>query len=51
MADVVERADAAADGDRHVDLVRGALDDVRQVVALVQAGDDVDEQQFVGAGS
>ena len=47
-ADVVERADAAADGQRHEDLLGRAADDVEHDVAPLVAGRDVEEHQFVG---
>ena len=48
LADVVERADAAADGERHEDLLGRAADHVEHDVAPFVAGRDVEEHQLVG---
>ena len=49
QADVVEAAQAAADGQRHEAFARGALDHVAHDGALVARGGDVEEDQFVRA--
>ena len=46
---VVEGADAAADGERHEDLLRHAADHVEQDGPAFVAGADVEEDEFVGA--
>ena len=48
-ADVVDRAHAAADGQRHEALLGGAAHHVVERVALLVAGGDVEEAQLVGA--
>ena len=48
LADVVERADAAADGERHEHLLGRAADHVEHDVAALVAGGDVEEHQLVG---
>ena len=48
MADVVERADAAAHGERHEDLLGRAADHVEHDVAPFVAGRDVEKDQLVG---
>ena len=48
-ADVLDRAHAAADGQRHEALLGGAADDVVERVAPLVAGGDVEKAQFVGA--
>src|SRR5690606_14844217 len=45
--DVVDAANAAADRQRHEDVVRGAADDLEQVVAPVEARDDVHVDELV----
>ena len=50
VADVVERAHAAADRQRHEADFGGAAHDVDQRAAVLVAGGDVEEAQFVGAG-
>ena len=50
VADVVELAHAAADRQRHEADFGGAADDVDQRAAVLVAGGDVEEAQFVGAG-
>ncbi len=47
--DVVERAHAAADGERHEAGFRRALDDIEDDRAVLMAGGDVEETEFVGA--
>ena len=47
-ADVFERADAAADGERHEHLLGRAADHVEHDVAPFVAGGDVEEHQLVG---
>ena len=47
-ADVVDRADAAADGQRHEDHLGRAADDVEHDLAAFVAGGDVEEDQLVG---
>ena len=47
-ADVLDRADAAADGQRHEDLLGRAADHVEHDVAPFVAGRDVEEHQLVG---
>ena len=49
-AHVVERAHAAADGQRHEAVFGGAPHDVEQDAAVLVAGGDVEEAEFVGAG-
>ncbi len=49
-ADVLDGAHAAADGERHEAALGRALDDVEDGVAVLVAGRDVEEAQFVGAG-
>ena len=49
LADVLDRAHAAADGQRHEALLGGAADHVEQSVAIVGRGGDVEEGQLVGA--
>ena len=49
-AHVVDRADAAADGDRHEADLGGAGDDVEHRAAVLVAGGDVEEAELVGAG-
>ena len=48
-ADVGGRADAAADGQRHKNLLGHAADDIDHGVASVAGGGDVEEGQFVRA--
>ena len=48
-ANVVERANAAADGQRHEHLLGGSPHDVEHDVAAFVAGGDVEKHQFVGA--
>src|SRR6185503_15794351 len=48
-AHVVERPDAAADGERHEDAIGGARDDIQDDRALLVRGGDVEERQLVGA--
>ena len=48
LADVVERADAAADRERHEHLLGRAADHVEHDVAPFVAGRDVEEHQLVG---
>ena len=50
LADVLDRAHAAADGERHEAALGRALDDVEDGVAVLVAGRDVEEAQLVGAG-
>ena len=45
---VLQGADAAADGERHEDLLRDAADHVEHDVAAFVAGADVEEDQLVG---
>ena len=49
-ADVVERAHAAADRERHEAGFRRALDDIEDDRAVLVARGDVEKAQFVGAG-
>ena len=49
-ADVLDRAHAAAHGERHEALLGGAADDVEDRVAVLVAGGDVEEGELVGAG-
>ncbi len=49
IADVLERAHAAADGERHEADFGGASDDVDQRAAVLVARGDVEKAQFVGA--
>ena len=48
LADVLERADAAAHGERHENLLGRAADDVEHDVAALVAGGNVEEHQLVG---
>ena len=50
IADVVQRANAAADGQRHEAGFRRALHDVEQYAAVFMACGDVEKAEFVGAG-
>ena len=47
-ADVVDGADAAADGQRHEDDFRRAANDVEHDLAAFVAGGDVEEDELVG---
>jgi hypothetical protein len=49
-ADVLDRAHAAADRQRHEAALGGARDDVEDGVAVLVAGGDVEEAELVGAG-
>ena len=49
-ADVVERAHAAADGQRHEAALGGAGHDVEDDAAVLVRGGDVEEAELVGAG-
>ena len=51
LADVLGRAHAAADGQRHEAALGRALDDVEDGVAVLVARGDVEEAELVGAGS
>src|SRR5206468_8048228 len=46
---VVDRADAAADGQRHVDALGGAARDVEHDLARLVRGGDIEEDELVGA--
>ena len=48
--DILDRADAAADGERHEASLGGPADDVEQRAAGFAARGDVEEAQLVGAG-
>ena len=50
LADVLDGAHAAADGQRHEAALGGGLDDVQDRVAVLVARRDVEEAQLVGAG-
>ena len=50
LADIVDRAHAAADGERHEAGFRRAPHHVVDGVAILVAGGDVEETQLVGAG-
>ena len=50
LADILDRAHAAADRHRHEAALRRALDDVEDRVAVLVAGRDVEEAELVGAG-
>ena len=50
LADVLDRAHAAADGERHEAGLRGAPHHVEDDVAVLVAGGDVEEGELVGAG-
>ena len=50
LADVVDRAHAAADGERHEAGFRRAPHHVEDGVAVLVAGGDVEEAELVGAG-
>ncbi len=50
LADVLDRAHAAADRQRHEAGFGGAAHDVEQDAAVLVAGGDVEEAEFVGAG-
>ncbi len=49
MAHILNAAQAAAHADGNIDIVHGFAHDVTQIIAVVQAGDDVDIEQFVYA--
>ena len=49
LPDILRRADAAPDGKRHEADFRGAAHDVEQNAAVLVAGGDIEETQFVGA--
>src|SRR5690606_10048301 len=48
-ADVFDRADSAADGQRHEDLFGAAADDIQHDVAIFMAGGDVEKDELIGA--
>src|SRR5437763_10405931 len=50
MPGILDRANPAADGNRHKDLIRGAPDDVTQIVAAIEARHDVHIDQLVRPG-
>ena len=50
LADVLDGAHAAADGERHEAGLRGAAHHVEDGVAVLVAGGDVEEGELVGAG-
>ena len=49
LADVFDRADAAAHGERHENLLGGAADDIEHDIAAFVAGADIQKHQLVGA--
>ena len=49
VANVVERADAAADGQWHKDLLGSVADDVEHDGAIFVTGGDIEKDEFVGA--
>ncbi len=48
-ADILDRAHAAANGERHETLLGGTADDIVQRVAIFNAGRDIEKTQLVGA--
>src|SRR5262245_43710829 len=50
LADVLDRAHSAANGERHEASLGGAPHHVENDVAVLMAGGDVEEREFVGAG-
>ena len=49
LADIFNRANAAADGERNEDLIGGALHDVDHRLAAVRAGGDIEKDELIGA--